>query len=617
MAKEDFIIENGVLTKYVGNRKSIVVPEGVTSIGKSAFWNCRGLTSITIPNSVTSIGAYAFDGCTGLTSITIPNSVTSIGESAFQRCRRLTSIPIPDRVTSIGAYAFCNCTGLTSITIPDSVTNIAWLAFSGCTGLTSITIPDSVTSIGERAFQLCTGLASITIQDGVTYIGDYAFNGCAGLAVIHIPESVTKIGTRALASCKGLTSIDYEGTKEQWDAIGKGKNWNVKSGDYTVRCNDGEIAKMTMEESGDLAKMTKKEPIDIAVTSFEYSKKPRGGYKATLVGISPDEKELVFPGEHDGEAVTEVSISTACKALLNKGNVVLDRVVIPGTAKKYTDVISKECRTLVLEEGITTLRAVSIRSLEEIYLPKSLKVMERGALLSCRELKKIHIPAGSALSFVGIFAFPRGEGGGVLASLLPSCTVENGNVYIPSEDNPYFMLVTLGQSGAVNAATEIAAPDKALEEQNQIFGLAQPSYFLTLRELIERSDRQKEKPFALSEGRKIVGDAVFDENGTRLCGLDDQVVVSYFYCHHGWFWDTFVGKKLGEVPSPKTFGYRGWKYLSTVEKHRYAEYATVYPVIGDGSGMPSYDYEKEIGFLNVLSCREAFNLIGEVDSECG
>ena len=64
----------------------------VTSIGKSAFYDCDALTSITIPNSVISIGNFAFSGCSSLTSITIPNSVTSIGNSAFSG--GLTSITI-------------------------------------------------------------------------------------------------------------------------------------------------------------------------------------------------------------------------------------------------------------------------------------------------------------------------------------------------------------------------------------------------------------------------------------------------------------------------------------------------------------------------------------------
>ena len=65
------------------NIKTVVIEDGVTSIGSYAFYNCTGLTSVTIPNSVTSIGNSAFSGCSGLTSVTIPNSVTSIGERAF------------------------------------------------------------------------------------------------------------------------------------------------------------------------------------------------------------------------------------------------------------------------------------------------------------------------------------------------------------------------------------------------------------------------------------------------------------------------------------------------------------------------------------------------------
>lgn len=58
----------------------------VTSIGRSAFEYCSGLTSVTIPGSVTSIGVWAFSNCTGLTSVTIPGSVTSIGVGAFFGC---------------------------------------------------------------------------------------------------------------------------------------------------------------------------------------------------------------------------------------------------------------------------------------------------------------------------------------------------------------------------------------------------------------------------------------------------------------------------------------------------------------------------------------------------
>ena len=108
-----------VLYAYRGEmpkNTSIVVKDGVTSIGQYAFGNCKALSSITILNSVTRIGEGAFYGCTGLTSITIPNSVTSIEEGTFYDCSGLTSVTIPNSVTKIGGYAFFDCSGLTSVT---------------------------------------------------------------------------------------------------------------------------------------------------------------------------------------------------------------------------------------------------------------------------------------------------------------------------------------------------------------------------------------------------------------------------------------------------------------------------------------------------------------------
>ena len=265
----DFIIENGILRKYMGNDKNIKIPDSVTEIYAYAFHGCSSLTSVSIPDSVTEIGLYAFDDCSSLSGISIPNSVTYIGKKAFNHCKinnleyrnllkiknglalsddesevlyctnsSLTSVSIPDSVTEIGDSAFFCCSSLTSVSIPDSVTEIGEDAFYDCkidnleyrdllkiknglalsddetrvlycanSSLTSISIPDSVTEICEGAFASCSNLTSVSIPDSVTEIGDSAFFGCSSLTNVSIPDSVTEIGYNAFRDCSSLTSV--------------------------------------------------------------------------------------------------------------------------------------------------------------------------------------------------------------------------------------------------------------------------------------------------------------------------------------------------------------------------------------------------------------------------
>ena len=178
---------------------SINIPNSVTAIGSSAFRGCSSLSSINIPNSVTSIHSYAFYDCSSLTNINLPNSITTIGDHAFYDCSSLTSISIPNSITTIGDYAFAHCSSLTSINLPNSITTIEQYAFWGCSSLTSISIPNSVTSIGSSAFQSCSSLTDITIPTSVISIKKYAFMLCSSLTNITIPASVRSIGNGAFS----------------------------------------------------------------------------------------------------------------------------------------------------------------------------------------------------------------------------------------------------------------------------------------------------------------------------------------------------------------------------------------------------------------------------------
>lgn len=159
----------------------VILADGVTGIGESAFSDCSSLTSISLPKGVTSIGNWAFYGCISLTNISLPDGVTSIGDNAFAQCA-LISIILPEKLTSIGMATFADCGGLTSINLPKGVTSIEDGAFRGCTSLISISLPDGVTRIGDWAFESCSNLEEISLsgindqhQLALPTLGDKAF----------------------------------------------------------------------------------------------------------------------------------------------------------------------------------------------------------------------------------------------------------------------------------------------------------------------------------------------------------------------------------------------------------------------------------------------------------
>ncbi len=190
--------------------RSVSIPKNVTAIGDSAFSGCTSLTSIAIPEGVTAIGGFTFSSCTSLGTVKLPATLTTIGGYAFYGCKQLNSADLPAALTSIGSGAFSKC-ALKSVSISDTVTSIGGSAFSGCASLASVTLGSSLTEIPAEAFYNCTALTSITIPEGVTTIGESAFAGCTSLASVVIPDSVTSIGENAFSGCTALATVKLGG----------------------------------------------------------------------------------------------------------------------------------------------------------------------------------------------------------------------------------------------------------------------------------------------------------------------------------------------------------------------------------------------------------------------
>ncbi len=245
---------------YLSAIESVVISEGVKSIGTYAFYKCENMTSIMIPETVQTIGDYVFYGCSSIEKIDLPQSVNKIGkytfygcsnleivnfpktvnsfesDSAFTNCSKLVSVVLPDGIkkidngmfyncgkmqsvylpegiTNIERYGFGNCNSLEEIKLPDTLEEIRDMAFMGCGSLREITIPDNVTILYNTykasggIFENCVSLEKATIGDGVKSLDNYLFKGCGNLKEIILPINLSTIGKSSFSGCKSLISV--------------------------------------------------------------------------------------------------------------------------------------------------------------------------------------------------------------------------------------------------------------------------------------------------------------------------------------------------------------------------------------------------------------------------
>ena len=225
----EYICASDDYTSYI---KKIVLPSGVETIGKYAFYKNYSLTTVSIPKEVKSIGDSAFSGCSNLetvemhyngdkintsTSGVVPYTMT-IGSYAFSDDEKLVNINLTENVTAIWNNAFSGCKSLVEITLPESLENIGYYAFKG-TGITSITIPKNVkysSSYSENgALAGALKLETVVFEEGTTAIPDYI---CASddytsyITKVVIPDTVESIGDYSFYKCDNLTIYGYKGS---------------------------------------------------------------------------------------------------------------------------------------------------------------------------------------------------------------------------------------------------------------------------------------------------------------------------------------------------------------------------------------------------------------------
>lgn len=408
------------LLLYPANKSGdVTLPSSVTAIGGYAFSGCR-LNSVSIPEGIISIGTSAFYGFNRLTSVTLPGTLTSIGSSAFIYQDSLTDVYFTGTESqwqniSVGSnnYALNNATvhfqspsglqgscgenvtwclsqgiltisgsgemsnysfgnspwagcSIQKVVIQRGVTSIGTYAFRGCTSLAEITIPDSVTDIGTYAFHSCTSLTEITIPKGVTSISRGAFYGCNRLKNVTIPASVSIIGDYAFDGCNALETVTYGGTDEQWRAI------TINSGNEQ------------------LLRIKSQSPVSWSISN------------GTLTISGNGDMEDYYYDQSTGVYTTPwyFQRSAITKIVVNKGIT-----------------------------GIGHLAFVDLYNVTSVSLPTSLTSIGSSAFLNCSSMKQLQIPAN--VTSLGNFFLH-------MCSSLESLTVASDNSSFVSINNVLF-----------------------------------------------------------------------------------------------------------------------------------------------------------------------------------
>ena len=428
-----------------GNKdvRTVLISEGVTSIGYNAFYGCKSLESITIPDSVESLEYSCFYNCSQLERVSIPRNVTNIGVDAFYNCSELdyilvdsnnvkyksegnclldtdnktlifgtnnSIIPSDGSVVKIGNHAFSGRSRLETITLPNGISSIGNSAFSGCSMLTSIYIPDSVTNIGIYAFSNCTELRNVILPNSLTKINSYVFSNCISLDNVYIPDNVSSISRDAYSGCSSIETINVSNNNLYYHSdsnclIETSSKTLIRGCKNSIIPNDGSVKKieaLAFNKCEGLTQIT----IPLGVTSI---------YDETF-SYCGDLYEVVLPegiqkigrdAFRNCNKLESINLPTGIieighYAFLNCYS--LRHIVFPDTVTKIGISAFAGCSRLeqiIIPDSVTYVGSEAFRgcsSLSSVYFPDSITIIYERLFNGCSNLKTAG-PVGSGCNF--------------------------------------------------------------------------------------------------------------------------------------------------------------------------------------------------------------------------
>ena len=424
-------LDGRTVVEFLTNLKHVEIPEGVEKLGKSAFFDKRGILSVKLPGSMKEIESRAFRNCISLETVIFEGDGLSIHEDAFKNCTSLKYILTPDGTRHelkgiarpsgqeapelvkiihrqvlgnfrISGTILLKYLGAESrVAVPEGITIIAEEAFAGNETIDRVILPESLVEIGSEAFRDCLLLQTIAFPQSLKRIGREAFENCVKLLRIALPRTFTRLEQGVFKYCRALKEIDLGENLAQIDAeaffrcislekIAFPESLVSIGGLAFYRCSSLRKVKLSanVTQAGSMAfAECGVERVQIAADCRNYG--------SNLFSDCGRLRKMIL---EDGVSHIPDKLAYGCTAL--------EQVTLPDTLVSAG--VNAWERTPFLENWIQEGQKGEIfwdgRNLRgEVWLPADVRLLAGGAFYGSQELVIIHLP--ESVKWIGPWAF--------------------------------------------------------------------------------------------------------------------------------------------------------------------------------------------------------------------
>lgn len=404
---------------YAKNIQTVVVGEGITKIGNSAFYKLTNMRRLEISSTVSYIayngdmpkweGIYVgifptsshavkeITVAAGNPYLRMDDGVLVSSETANGAPDRVIYCPagrtkasyaLPDAITQIDEYAFRNNEYLQQVTMGNDVTYLGKYAFSGCTGLKSVTLSAGLTEIPERAFEKCESLLSITVPEGVVSLGNYAFSNCTALSNVSLPGTLTSFGSGCFSSTKNIQEVVLgEGLETIPDSLFASCTKLTKVTLPSTLKTIGERAFFNCSLADVTLPKSVTEVGEGAFAEYAYQQSP------TLAAITVEAGNSAYTAV-DGVLYTADMTTLVCYPA-GKADI---SIALPDSVTNIAGYAFYWCRTLTsvdIPNGVTSIGSYAFNyatSLKSVKIPDGVISIGSGAFYGCQALTSVELP---------------------------------------------------------------------------------------------------------------------------------------------------------------------------------------------------------------------------------